>query len=85
MPGTSYESAPTPSTPFPALRLKTPPPGERSAGVADQLGRMLTRARVTEGTLRQTDATLQITDATLREVNALADEALALLAARREP
>ncbi len=70
MPETSYESAPTPSTPFPALRMKTPPPGARRTGVADQLDRMISRARVTE--------------ATLRDLNGLADEALALLAARRQ-
>jgi hypothetical protein len=71
MPGTSYESAPTPTSSFPALRLKTPPPGARSTGVCDQLGRMLARARAT--------------DAVLRDLNAMADEALALLEAEPRP
>lgn len=71
MPGTSYESAPTPSSAFPRLRLKTPPPGARSTGVADQLGRMLARANAT--------------GAILQDLNDLADEALALLEAEPRP
>lgn len=60
-----YEPTPTPRTSFPALRLKTPPPGARPGGAADQLDRMISRARAT--------------DAVLRDLNAMADEALALL------
>lgn len=71
MHGTSFESAPTPSTPFPALRLKTPPPGAPATGVADQLDNMLRSARVTREILR--------------DVSDLADACLAEISARQGP
>ena len=72
MPGiASYEPAPTPTTPFPALRLKTPPPGAPATGVADQLDHMLRSARTTREILK--------------DVSDLADACLAELSARQEP
>jgi hypothetical protein len=69
MQATSFESAPTPSTPFPALRLKTPPPGAPATDVEDQLESMLRSARMTKEILR--------------DVSDLADACLAELAARQ--
>ncbi len=64
--GTSYESAPTPSRAFPAL--KTPPPGFDDAvqpGVQDRLDRLLSR---TTALARRTDGLNALADAVLAEI-----------------
>jgi hypothetical protein len=71
MPGTaSFEPAPTPPTPFPALRLKTPlPTAQRDGGVADQLDRMLETASRVERRDGQISALVDRCLATLDQID----------------
>jgi hypothetical protein len=69
MAGTSFESSPTPSRAFPAL--KTPPPGLDDSvrpGVQDRLDRLLSRSTALA---RRTDGLNALADAVLAEIAAL--------------